>query len=75
MDLDDKYDQDKVNGQTMTRPHVCPVCHGMGLVVGGFYSMAGSPMLNLPPQMCRTCEGKGVIFQDDEVETIFIKNV
>jgi len=44
----------------------CPVCNGSGLVSGGFYNHAGDCltwMSNCTIEVCRTCDGKGIILK------------
>lgn len=39
---------------------ICPVCKGTGRVPAGFYSVY-YPIINVPDEACRSCEGKGYI--------------
>ena len=44
--------------------HKCPVCEGRGLVPAGFYYQNSLPTaVNTCPETCRSCYGKGVIFE------------
>jgi len=46
-----------------SRPHVCPVCNGRGLVPGGFYDIDNLRItLVTKPEMCRTCGGTGIVW-------------
>lgn len=46
--------------------HKCPVCEGRGLVPAGFYYQNSLPTaVNTCPETCRSCNGKGVIFDTD----------
>jgi DnaJ-class molecular chaperone len=45
------------------QPFACPVCGGRGHVPAGFFSdVQASTSLNL--ELCRACEGKGVVWRD-----------
>ena len=47
----------------------CPICNGVGQVSGGFYTRAGDyPFRNASNalEICRTCDGKGVIIAPHE---------
>ena len=46
-------------------PYRCPVCNGRGLVPGGFYSSTSDVWITgmLATEVCRTCQGKGVIWK------------
>ena len=42
----------------------CPVCHGVGLVSGGFFTRAGDCpfwVAKDTTEECRVCKGKGII--------------
>lgn len=41
-------------------PHKCPICEGRGNVPFGFYGR--SEVEGGPTELCRQCEGKGVIY-------------
>ena len=44
--------------------HKCPVCEGKGQVPAGFYYLNTSPsVINTSPETCRSCGGKGIIFE------------
>lgn len=44
----------------------CPVCEGRGQVPAGFYHQYVSPsVVNTCPETCKSCSGKGVIFDTD----------
>lgn len=44
----------------------CPVCEGRGHVPAGFYHTYQPPtVVNTCPETCRSCNGKGVIFDTD----------
>ncbi len=46
--------------------HKCPVCEGRGQVPAGFYYQNSAPtVVNTCPETCRSCSGKGVIFEYD----------
>lgn len=50
-------------------PHLCPVCLGRGFLPAGFYNLMGvASSLNDEP--CRTCLGKGVIWELEESDVI-----
>lgn len=44
---------------------VCPVCNGKGLVPNGFYDVGSnaSTTISVTPETCRSCGGKGYIFE------------
>jgi len=47
----------------------CPICYGNGQVSGGFYTHAGDNPnwgANHTMEICRTCNGKGIIVKPDE---------
>lgn len=44
--------------------HKCPVCEGRGQVPAGFYYINSAPTaINTSPEICKSCHGKGVIFE------------
>ena len=46
--------------------YICPVCEGKGHVPAGFYSTNAAPtVVNTSPEICKSCGGKGVIFDSD----------
>ena len=45
-------------------PHCCPVCAGRGMVPGDFY-LHGMVDANLRPERCRSCAGRGYVWQSD----------
>lgn len=50
----------------------CPVCDGKGFVPAGFYNTNGQSWysFNTSPEVCRSCNGKGVIKEDDINDSI-----
>ena len=56
------------------KPYKCPVCDGHGIVPGGFYlstnqySVSNYTSSNYTSEICRACNGKGIIWGDDEDE-------
>ena len=49
---------------TAEEPYRCPVCGGNGLVPNGFYCQTSGdwPTTSISPEVCRSCNGTGVIF-------------
>lgn len=47
-----------------TKPFVCPVCGGKGIVPNGFYNSLNNywSTTSTTPEKCRTCDGTGVIW-------------
>lgn len=44
--------------------HKCPVCERRGQVPAGFYfNNSAATVLNTCPETCRSCNGKGIIFE------------
>lgn len=44
---------------------LCPVCMGKGVVPNGFYTAVGVAeytTTSLTPETCRSCDGKGIVF-------------
>ena len=51
------------------KPYKCPVCDGHGIVPGGFYLSTNQySVSNYTSEICRACNGKGIIWGDDEDE-------
>ncbi len=48
-----------------TKPFACPVCGGNGLVPQGYYNQTSGRWTtgSLEPEMCRSCNGTGVIWK------------
>lgn len=47
--------------------YLCPVCKGKGLVNANFYNVCNEGIDNLSdPITCRTCAGKGVLWDKDK---------
>lgn len=46
----------------------CPVCDGKGVVPSGFYNVCGQNWysFNTKPETCRSCNGKGIINEDND---------
>lgn len=45
------------------RPYICPICNSTGIVSGGFYfSVNGYCSSTNATEMCRQCNGSGVIW-------------
>ena len=71
--LNDKVkDFTKIQPSTITkawlsRPHMCPVCGGNGIVSNGFYNHTGNTWVTstTAPEQCRSCHGKGYVVIDD----------
>lgn len=53
--------------RTTATPHECPVCLGRGLVPIGFYSVAQGRQqvarTGATEELCRACDGKGVLWR------------
>lgn len=45
------------------QPHTCPVCKGKGQVPLGFYSGNGHALSNSTMEKCRSCQGRGIVWQ------------
>lgn len=53
------------------RPHRCPVCLGRGLMPRGFYDTdMGARNSAVGDEPCRTCLGKGLIWELEESDVI-----
>ena len=54
---------------TAEEPYRCPVCGGNGLVPNGFYCQTSGdwPTTSISPEVCRSCNGTGVIFAAQQV--------
>lgn len=52
----------------MAKPYCCPVCEGKGVLPCGFYNpnMMGITY-NTNPEICKSCNGTGVIWLDELV--------
>jgi hypothetical protein len=54
----------------MGRPYLCPVCHGKGTVPSSFYfdiiNFGYSTTSGDYDVACKTCYGRGVIFEEEE---------
>ena len=50
----------------MARPYACPVCNGRGSVPVGFYT-PGTVTSSLTPEICRSCNGTGVLWDYTEM--------
>ena len=49
----------------------CPVCEGRGTVPTNFYNTYGSPtIVNTTEVTCRSCNGKGVIFDSEAFDNM-----
>ena len=45
------------------KPYRCPICNGTGIVPGGFYlSVNGCCSATQATEMCRQCQGSGIIW-------------
>lgn len=45
------------------KPYKCPICNGTGIVPGGFYfSVNGYSTSTNTTEMCRQCQGIGIIW-------------
>lgn len=46
----------------------CPVCNGNGLVDNGFYTQTSGTWAstNAAPEKCRSCDGKGIVWSDEQ---------
>lgn len=45
------------------KPYKCPICNGKGIVPGGFYlSVSGYCSSTNTSEMCRQCQGSGIIW-------------
>ena len=49
------------------KPHICPVCKGNGLVPNGFYAQTSGvwSSTSTESEKCRTCNGKGIVWEED----------
>ena len=50
----------------------CPICNGVGRVTGGFYLRPDdclSWITDHSTEMCRTCQGEGIIREDESQST------
>ena len=50
----------------MSQPFCCPVCAGKGLVPAQFYQAVGvadTTAYGTAPEVCRSCQGTGVLWQ------------
>jgi len=57
----------RYHGPDPARPHRCPVCGGNGLVDAGYYLRSGQSSTTVTgstnPETCRSCQGKGVLWE------------
>lgn len=46
------------------KPHICPICHGKGIVPNGFYSNTKEIWTkeDIIPEKCRSCMGTGILW-------------
>lgn len=45
------------------KPYKCPICNGTGIVPGGFYfSVNGYCSTTNTTEICRQCQGSGIIW-------------
>ena len=58
------------------KPYRCPICNGTGIVPGGFYfSVNGYSTSTNTTEMCRQCQGSGLVWGiDDSYEPSFASN-
>lgn len=51
-----------------TKPHICPVCGGNGIVPRGFYSQTSGQWstTDVTPECCRSCNGTGFVWSTNE---------
>lgn len=58
------------------KPYRCPICNGTGIVPGGFYfSVNGYSASTNTTEMCRQCQGSGLVWGiDDRYEPSFASN-
>ena len=55
------------------KPYKCPICHGTGIVSGGFYlSTSGYFTSTSTTEMCRQCQGSGIVWgvEDYDCESL-----
>lgn len=54
---------------TESKPHVCPVCFGRGLVINGFYSsvVSASNSSYVDGEQCRSCWGTGIVWDNFKI--------
>ena len=45
------------------KPFVCPVCNGRGTMPDGFYDRLASSTTDASPEMCRSCNGTGIVWR------------
>lgn len=47
------------------KPHICPVCQGVGRVPAGFYESVGSNtwVNSGGDEECRSCNGTGIVWE------------
>jgi DnaJ-class molecular chaperone len=52
----------------MKQPHKCPICQGVGVVPNGFYNQYSAQWSSssATPETCRTCNGTGIIWCQEE---------
>lgn len=44
-------------------PHRCPVCDGVGMKPPGFYDLLPCSTTSASPEQCRTCYGRGIVWE------------
>lgn len=51
----------------MSKPYMCPICLGKGIVCGGFYvTLPGCDGISSSTsEQCKSCNGQGIIYVDD----------
>lgn len=52
----------------ISRPFVCPICGGNGLVTNGFYNQTSGYWSTtcIIPETCRTCNGTGIVWSNNK---------
>ena len=51
------------------KPYKCPICDGHGIVPGGFYYSTGQYSISdCTSEVCRACNGTGIIWGTEEYE-------
>lgn len=45
----------------MSQAHICPVCHGRGKVLAGFYDLSMVSTTANSDEPCRSCNGSGYL--------------
>ncbi len=58
-----EQEKDQLDNTEPLRPYQCPVCHGTGIVPGGFYdSISKAWTSSIMSEQCRACGGTGVLW-------------